>query len=63
LKKEQSLNELKIEQFIAGQAPPPGRRVYRDTAQRIKKIVMEYGSRDMDDYLIGIAHNLEFQSI
>ena len=29
LKKEKSLNELKIGQYIAGQAPPQGRRKYR----------------------------------
>jgi hypothetical protein len=63
LKKEQSLNELKIVQFIAGQAPPLGRRNYRDQAERVMNIVMQYGSWDMESYLIGIAQNFELQVI
>lgn len=34
---------------------------YRDVARRIENIVSTYDKRDLDEYLIGIAHNLEFQ--
>jgi hypothetical protein len=33
LKKEQGLNETKIEQYIAGPNPPLGRRQYRDCVE------------------------------
>ena len=62
IKKEQSLNELKLEQFIAGQQPPPGKRVYKETADRIKRIAADYGLRPITDYLRGIAHNLSLQN-
>jgi hypothetical protein len=61
LKKEQSLNELKIEQYVAGQAPPVRRRTYRDSADRIKAIVERYGNEPLLDYLRGIANNFQLQ--
>ena len=61
LKKEQSLNELKLEQFNAGQQPPPRKKKYRDVAERIKTLVSEYGKRSNVDYIRGIAHNLSLQ--
>ena len=61
LKKEQSMNEMKLEQFLAGRQPPPSKKKYRETAQRIKKIVSEYGNRSNVDYLRGIVHNLSLQ--
>src|SRR6218665_1634907 len=45
LQKEQTMNELAMEQYIAGAAPTLGRRVYRDTAERIKTIVLDYAHR------------------
>jgi hypothetical protein len=61
IKKEESMNEMKLEQYVAGQQPPPGKRVYKDTAERIKTIVADYGLRPTTDYLRGIAHNLRLQ--
>ena len=61
LKKEQSLNELKLEQFTAGQPAAEGKKKYRDTSERIKSIVEEYGNRSNIDYLRGVAHNLNLQ--
>jgi hypothetical protein len=61
LQKEQSLNELKVEQYIAGQRPPAGKRIYRDTAEKIKEIVEDYGQRPLFDYLKGIAQNFNLQ--
>jgi len=62
IKKEQSLNEMRLEQYVSGQQPPPGKRVYKDTADRIKTIVADYGLRPITDYLRGIAHNLSLQN-
>ena len=55
------MNELAMEQYIAGAAHALGRRVYRDTAERIKTIVLDYAHRPLLDYLRGIAHNFNFQ--
>ena len=49
LKKEQSLNELKLEQFTAGQPAAEGKKKYRDTSESIKSIVEEYGHRSNID--------------
>ena len=61
IKKEQSLNEMRLEQYIAGHQPQAGRGIYKDTADRIKLIVADYGLRPITDYLRGIAHNLSLQ--
>ena len=58
LKKEQSFNELKLEQFVAGHQPPKGKKKYQEAANRIKSIVEEYGNRPVLQYLRGIAHNI-----
>ena len=51
LKKEQSLNELKLGQFLAGQLPPAGKKKFKDCAERLKRVVAEYGKRPNMDYL------------
>ena len=61
LKTEQNMNEMKIEQYIAGQRPNPSRRIYKETAERIKNIVIDYHNRPILDYLRGIGHNLSLQ--
>jgi len=61
ISKKNSLNELKVEQYIAGQQPPAPRKVYRDTAQRVEDIVKEYANRNILDFLKGIAHNFNLQ--
>jgi hypothetical protein len=58
LQQEQSFNELKLEQYSAGQQPPPGKKVYREVAKRIKTVVQDYTNRTRLDYLRGIAQNL-----
>lgn len=60
LKKEESLNRLKIEQYIAGNEQPR-KKIYKDTAQRIKTICEQYGNRPNLEYLRGIAHNFQLQ--
>ena len=41
IKREQTLSNAKIEQYIAGQEPKLKKRKYRDSAKRIKRIVYE----------------------
>lgn len=60
LKTEQAKNDLCVEQSLAGQQPPLGRKKYRDCAQRITRIVEQYGQIDIVDYLRGLAHNFNF---
>ena len=57
-----SLNEVKLEQYVAGHNSQGSRNIYKQTAQRMQKIVAEYGQRNTVDYLRGIAHNLSLQS-
>ena len=61
LQKEQSVKDLRIEQYIAGDQLPQGRRIYKDTAARIKVIVADFANRPVLQYLRGVAHNLQLQ--
>ena len=68
LQRDQSINQVKSEQYVAGQPLPPGRRRYRDCAERISRIVGRYiheclndGQRDgLMNYLCGLSHNYNF---
>ena len=60
LQKQQSLNEMKIAQYLAGRNPDEGRRSYRDSAQRILNIVNQYDNYSTLDYVNNLAHNLNF---
>jgi hypothetical protein len=62
LRKEQGLNETKIEQYVAGRQPTISRKSYRDTAQNIEAVVKDYANRSIDNYLRGIAHNFKLQA-
>lgn len=59
LRKEQGINETKIEQYLAGQTPPPSRKRYRELAARLLAVVEDYGNRSVLEYLKGIASNLQ----
>lgn len=59
LKKQQSLNELRITQYQSGQAPPPSRKRYRYSAEKLRRVVESYGNMSIIDYLGGIANNLK----
>lgn len=61
-KKEQNINEIKINQYIGGMESVKRRKIYILTEKKIKNIVLEYNKRNSLDYLIGIAHNLQLQS-
>ena len=61
LKKEQNYNDVKVDQFLAGNSLQPPRKKYRDSSERIKRIVEKYSSySNVIDYLRAIAHNLGF---
>jgi len=53
------MNTVTLHQILAGEAPPPRRRVYRDISQRLQTLVADYGNRDRLDFLRGVAHNLQ----
>lgn len=59
IKKEQGSTEIKINQLIAGQEQVAKKKKYTKTTTRIKKIVYSYHERNLNEYLIGIAHNLQ----
>ena len=60
LQKEQALNEIQITQMMAGQQAPPQRRQYRESGQRILRIVEDFENRTAMEYMRGISHNLSF---
>ncbi len=60
IKKEQSLNEVRFEQYISGEESQKKKRKYRDTADRIQRLVNEYTNNNVLDFLRGIAHNISF---
>lgn len=61
LKKEQCLSEVRVEQHLSGAQPTPSKKVYRDTALRVRRIAEDYENRDIMDYLRGIAYNFQLQ--
>ena len=46
--------------MMAGQQAPPQRRQYRESGQRILRIVEDFENRTAMEYLRGISHNLSF---
>ena len=60
LQKQQSLNKMKIAQYLAGRNPDEGRRSYCDSAQHILNIVNQYDNYSTLDYVNNLAHNLNF---
>jgi hypothetical protein len=59
IKKEQGLMEIKINQLIVVQKQVAKKKKYTNTTTQIKKIVRSYNERNHNEYLIGIAHNLQ----
>lgn len=61
IKREQSISELRIEQYVSGQEPAMSKRKYRDSAQRLARIVTNFVPNvNVQEYLRGIAHNVKF---
>ncbi|RWS21740.1 uncharacterized protein B4U80_09561 [Leptotrombidium deliense] len=59
IKQDQSINELKLEQYLAGEHPSQNFRRQLESV-RFQTVVNEYGTRNMLDYFRGIAHNLTY---
>lgn len=61
IKREQSLAELRIEQYVGGQVPPPKRKKYKDSAERLARVVNNFiPNVNAIEYLRGIDHNIAF---
>lgn len=59
LRKVQANRDFYYEHLVAGHNPPVKLKKYRDADQRILTIVRDYHSRDIVEYLRGIAHNYQ----
>lgn len=61
IKKEQSLNELRIEQYLSGQEPPQKKKKYRDSEARLHRVVRRWNDNiNVHDYLRSVAANLNY---
>lgn len=60
IKREQSLNNVVIDQLIGGHTVQPPKKKYKDCNARIYTIVEDFINRNLFDYLKGIAHNISF---
>ena len=60
LKSLQAKTDGHMEQLVAGAAPPPARKIYRDVSHNLERIVGSYGDRTLDEFLRGVAHNLGY---
>jgi len=58
LKREQGLQEAKMEQQIAGVPQQKKRRKYKDLDERLDAVVKDYSDTNKNKYLKSIAHNL-----
>ena len=58
LKLDASHNRMLIAQMLAGAAPPPQKRVYRDANARIATLVQGYNNGNTTPFLRGISYNL-----
>ena len=75
LLREQVLTETKYEEKVAGEPPKKKKKIYRDNAARLQRLVQKYNSRDPHDnvpdpdedddhpilaFLRGVAHNIAY---
>ena len=58
-KKKQGKTKIKINQLIEGKNRLLKRKNIRKQLHGLKKIVNSYHKRNLNEYLIGIAHNLQ----
>lgn len=60
VKKEQSMNELQIEQYLSGGAPMKKKKKYRDCDLRISRLVSTFERNNISEYVKSIAHNISY---
>lgn len=58
LQKEQSLSYVQLDQVLGGHVPPPRKRKYMDSNNRLVTISRDFANRNIVDYLRSIAHNI-----
>ena len=57
------MNEVQMEQVVAGQILHASRKKYREVRRRVRAIVEDYGQRPLENFLRGLAHNFQFQTL
>ena len=60
LKREQSLNNVNLNQIFGGHLPEQPKKKYKDCSSRIANIVADFDNRDIIEYLKAIAYNINF---
>ena len=61
LKREQCLQEMRIEQYVGGVNEVGSRKQYRDCAQRLQNIVSCYDdTENVEEYLRSDTHNISY---
>ena len=58
LRRDATIQQVRVGHFIAGNRPPQQRRAYQDVNDRIKNLVNTYNQRPTIDFLRGISYNL-----
>ena len=58
LKREQSLNNVNVNQLLGGHMPQAPKKKYKDCATRIVNIVADFENRDIKNYIKAIAYNI-----
>lgn len=61
LKKDEILTRQRIKELDCGNQANTSKKCYRDTSKRIKRIVSEYSTRPLENYLRAIALNFQLQ--
>ena len=56
-KTEESISQLKMAQYVAGENDQVSKRKYRDLNERLKNVVGSYGKITIVEYLYGVASN------
>lgn len=60
LQREEAQCRAEVVQLTAGHPPTAKRRKYKDSDERLLRIVQSYNTQDVNSYLRGIAHNIFF---
>ena len=58
LKNQQSFQQVRMAQLLAGHPPPPQRKRYADHHARLVRVVRDYRNQGIIDYLRCIAYNI-----
>ncbi|CAI6375723.1 unnamed protein product [Macrosiphum euphorbiae] len=61
LKDQQHLEDIKLEQFIAGAKKHQKKILYKNCSEKIRNLTLSYNINDNINYLKGIAYNLTLQ--